>query len=101
MPPFTGDPSQNWKQLVRVSQPMEWISNTVVWERGPISIKLGKIRICLNPFQTLHKATRCPNYLIPAFNKNLHKLHGMRYAYMFSLPKHPPDITIIFDDHHV
>jgi len=26
-------------------------------------------------------------------NKNLHKLHGMKYAYMFSLPKHPPDIN--------
>jgi len=48
---------------------MEQISNTVVWGRRPTLIKLGKIGICLNPFQTLNEAAQGPDYLIPTFKK--------------------------------
>ena len=66
-------------QLVRVSQPTDWISNMVVREREPTPSKPGKIRICLDPSQTLNKAIRRPKYIIPTLEENLHKLHGMKY----------------------
>ena len=66
-------------QLVRVSQPTDWISNMVIREREPTPTKLGKIRICLDPSQTLNKAIRCPKYIILTLEENLHKLHGMKY----------------------
>lgn len=43
-------------QLVRVSQPTDWTSNMVVWERESTPTKPGKICICLDPSQTLTKA---------------------------------------------
>ena len=66
-------------QLVRVSQPTDWISNMVIREREPTPTKPGKIRICLDPSQTLNKAIRRPKYIIPTLEENLHKLHGMKY----------------------
>ena len=66
-------------QLIRVSQPTDWISNMVVREREPTPTKPGKIRICLDPSQTLNKAIRRPKYIIPTLEENLHKLHGMKY----------------------
>ena len=47
-------------QLIRVSQPTDWISNMVVREREPTPTKLGKVRICLDPSQTFNKAIRHP-----------------------------------------
>ena len=69
------DTYESTGQLVRVSQPTDWISNMVVRERN----KPGKIRICLDPSQTLNKAIRRPKYIIPTLEENLHKLHGMKY----------------------
>ena len=66
-------------QLVRVSQPTDWISNMVIREREPTPTKPGKIRICLDPSQTLNKAIRRPKYIIPTLEENLHKLHSMKY----------------------
>ena len=51
----------------------------VVREREPTPTKPGKIRICLDPSQTLNKAIRRPKYIIPTLEENLHKLHGMKY----------------------
>ena len=51
----------------------------VVREREPTPAKSGKIRICLDPSQTLSKAIRRPKYIIPTLEENLHKLHGMKY----------------------
>ena len=51
----------------------------VVREREPTPAKSGKIRICLDPSQTLNKAIRRPKYIIPTLEENLHKLHGMKY----------------------
>ena len=66
-------------QLVRVSQPTDWISNMVIREREPTPTKPGKIRICLDPSQTLDKAIRRPKYIIPTLEENLQRLHGMKY----------------------
>ena len=66
-------------QLVRVSQPTDWISNMVILEREPTPAKPGKIRICLGPSQTPNKAIRRPKYIIPTLEENLHMLHGMKY----------------------
>ena len=62
-------------QLIRVSEPTDWISNMVVREREPTPTKPGKIRICLDPSQILNKAIRRPKYIIPTLEENLHKLH--------------------------
>lgn len=66
-------------QLIRVSQPTNWVSNMVIREREPTPTKPGKIRICLDPSQTLNKAIRRPKYIIPTLEENLHKLHGVKY----------------------
>ena len=66
-------------QLVRVSQPTDWISNMVIREREPTPTKPGKIRICLDPSQTVNKAIRRLKYIIPTLEENLHKLHGLKY----------------------
>ena len=65
--------------LVRVSQPTEWISNMVVRERAATPTKPGKMRVCLDPSQTLNKAIRRPKYIIPNLEENLHKLHNVKY----------------------
>ena len=51
----------------------------VVLEREPTPSKPGKIRICLDPSQTLNKAIQRPKYIIPTLEENLHKLRGMKY----------------------
>ena len=61
------DTYQATGQLVRVSKPTDWVSNMVVRERDPTTTKPGKIRICLDPSQTLNKAIRQPKYIIPTF----------------------------------
>ena len=88
-------------QLIRVSQPTDWISNMVVREREPTPTKLGKDRICLDPSQTLNKVIRCPiaKYIIPTLVENLHKLYdGDRCK--GSLPKHPSNVKVVPDDHN-
>ena len=66
-------------QLIRVSQPTDWISNMVMREREPTPTKPGKIRMCLDSSQTLNKATRRPKYIIPTLEENLHKLQEVKY----------------------
>ena len=43
-------------QLVRVTEPTLWISNMVVRERLASATKPAKVRICLDPSQTVNKA---------------------------------------------
>ena len=44
-------------QLVRVNKPIPWISNMVVRERPATAKKPAKVRICLDPSQTVNKAS--------------------------------------------
>ena len=52
-------------QLVRVNEPTPWISNMVVRERPASATKPAKVRICLDPSQTVNKAIIRPVYPIP------------------------------------
>ena len=102
------DTYETMGQLVRVSQPTDWISNMIIREREPTPTKPGKIRICLDPSQTLNKAIRCPKYIIPTQRRTRgepsqvtwHEIHDSDPCQR-SLSEHPSDITIIPDDHHV
>ena len=49
-------------QLVRVNAPTPWISNMVVGERPATTTKPAKVRICLDPSQTVNKAILRPVY---------------------------------------
>ena len=51
----------------------------VIREREPTPTKPGKIRICLDPSQTVNKTIRRPKYTIPTLEENLQKLHGVKY----------------------
>ena len=70
------DTHETTGQLVRLSQPTDWISNMVVRKRESTPSKAGKMGICLDPSQT-NKAIRRPKYIIPTLEENLHKLHDM------------------------
>ena len=59
-------------QLVRVNAPTPWISNMVVRERPATTTKPAKVRICLDPSQTVNKAILRPVYPIPTLEENLH-----------------------------
>lgn len=43
-------------QLVRVNEPTPWISNMVVCEHPATATKPAKVRVCLDPSQTVNKA---------------------------------------------
>ena len=45
-----------------VSQPTEWLSNILVKEKPS-----GKLKICIDPSQTINKANKRPVYSIPTF----------------------------------
>lgn len=49
-----------------VTQPTDWLSNILVKEKPH-----GKIRICIDPSQTINRATRRPKYTIPTIEEKL------------------------------
>lgn len=55
-------------RLVKVNNPTEWESNMQVRE------KPNKIRLCIDPSQTLNLAIKRPTYQMPTLDENLHKL---------------------------
>ena len=57
----------------------------IIWEIEPTPTKPGKIRICLDPSQTLNKAFRHPKYIIPTLEENLYMPHGMKYMTVISV----------------
>ena len=59
-------------QLVRVNEPTPWISNMVVHECLATATKPAKVRICLDPSQTVNKAIIRPVYPIPTLEENIH-----------------------------
>lgn len=60
-------------QLVGVNAPTPWISNMVVSKHPATSTKPAKVRICLDPSQTINKAIIRPVYPIPTLEENLHR----------------------------
>ena len=57
----------------------------IIWEIEPTPTKPGKIRICLDPSQTLNKAIQHPNYIIPTLEENFYMPHGMKYMTVISV----------------
>lgn len=57
------------------NEPTPWVSNMVVRERPATDTKQAKVRICLDPCQTVNKAILRPMYPIPTLEENLHHLH--------------------------
>ena len=53
----------------RVTQPIDWFSNILVKEKPN-----GKLRICIDPSQTINKAIRRPKYTIPTIEEKLSQL---------------------------
>ena len=49
-----------------VTQPTDWLSNILVKEKPN-----GKLRICIEPSQTINKAIRRPKYTIPTIEEKL------------------------------
>ena len=52
-----------------VTQPTDWLSNILVKEKPN-----GKLRICIDPSQTINRAIRRPKYTIPTIEENLPRL---------------------------
>ena len=52
--------------ITPVSQPTDWLSNMLVKEKPD-----GKIRICIDPSQTINKAIKRPVYTIPTIEEKL------------------------------
>ena len=66
------------KKLERVEEPTDWCSNMTVveWVKPDGSIK---IRICLDPTQTVNKATRTPKYTVPTLEEILPRLSAKKH----------------------
>ena len=72
-------------QLVRVNEPTPWISNMVVRERPASATKPAKVRICLDPSQTVNKAIIRPVYPIPTLEENIHRFHQAKVFSTFDI----------------
>ena len=49
-----------------VTQPTDWLSNTMVKKKPN-----GKLRICIDPSQTINKTIKRPKYTIPTIEEKL------------------------------
>jgi hypothetical protein len=72
-------------QLVRVNEPTPWISNMVVRKRLATTTKPAKVRICLDPSQTVNKAIIRPVYPIPTLEENIHRFHQAKVFSTFDI----------------
>ena len=66
------------KKLAKVDTPTDWCSNMTVREK-PLANGSTKIRICLDPSQTINKAIIIPHYQIPTTSELLPHLAGKKY----------------------
>ena len=60
--------------LKKVTEPTAWISNSVYREKPD-----GSIRVCIDPSQTINKATEVPKYPIPTVDELLRKLSNAKF----------------------
>ena len=70
-------------QLVRVNEPTPSISNMVVREHPSTATKPAKVRICLNPSETINKAIIRPVYPIPTLEENTHRFNQAKIFSVF------------------
>ena len=72
-------------QRVRVSEAIPWISNRVVRERPATESKPAKVRICLDPSQTINRAIIGPVYPIPTLEENTHSFYKAKLFFTFDI----------------
>ena len=72
-------------QLVRANKPTPWISSIVVRERPVSANKPAKVKICLDPSQTVKKAIIRPVYPIPTLEENIHRLYQAKIFSVFDI----------------
>ena len=65
-------------KLKRIDQPTSWCSNMVVREKI-LPDGATRVRLCLDPSQTLNKAIIIPRYQIPTIQEILPQLSGKKY----------------------
>ena len=65
-------------KLVKVEEPTDWCSNMTVREKT-LPDGSTKVRICLDPSQTINKAIAIPRYQIPTTQEVLPKLSGKKF----------------------
>ena len=70
-------------KLKKVDQPTNWCSNMTVREKV-LPDGTTKVRLCLDPSQTLKKAIIIPRYQIPTVQEILPRLSGKKHK-MFSI----------------
>lgn len=72
------DEMEQADKLVRVEEPTDWCSNMTVREK-PLPDGTTKVRICLDPSQTVNKAVIIPHYQIPTTAEIFPRLAGKTY----------------------
>ena len=65
-------------KLVKVEEPTDWCSNMTVREKT-LHDGSTKVRICLDPSQTINKAIAIPRYQIPTTQEVLPRLSGKKF----------------------
>ena len=65
-------------KLAKVDEPTSWCSNMTVREKV-LPDGNTKVRLCLDPSQTLNKAIVIPHYQIPTIQEILPRLSGKKY----------------------
>ena len=65
-------------KLTKVDEPTSWCSNMTVQEKV-LPDGNTKVRLCLDPSQTLNKAIVIPHYQIPTIQEILPRLSGKKY----------------------
>ena len=65
-------------KLTKVDEPTSWCSNMTVREKV-LPDGNTKVRLCLDPSQTLNKAIVIPHYQIPTIQEILPRLSGKKY----------------------
>ena len=101
---MASDTYETMGQLVRGSQPTDWIYNIVVRERETTPTKLGVNPNMPKPFPASQQGPQMPKIHHPDIREpsqvTWHKIHDNDRCQR-SFPEHPSDFTIIPDDHNV
>ena len=70
--------------MAKVDEPTRWCSNALIRETPK------KVRVCIDPSQTINKAILRPVFQIPTLNEHLHKLCNAKCFFLVDIliPNH-------------
>ena len=68
-----------------MTEPTPRISKLVIRERAATPTKPAKVRICLDPSQTVNKAIIRPVYPIPTLEENIHRFNNVKVFSTFDI----------------